>query len=387
MPLQDPKRAADEVRHASRRFGLKAGFARPNAYNDRPLHHPVYTPVWEALSETGLPIAFHPAGLADMPGASRALGGLMAPGTHHALILLIDQQMTLSNLTYGGVLERFPELKVIVLECGGGWIAHWMDRLDEFLESYGWATPPLSLTPREYFHRQCWISFDPGERTAPLLWPLIGADRITWASDFPHSRRQVSRRGRRVARKYTADMDADAPRRIVRAQRSRDVFVVSTDLDLLIVGGTVVDGTGAPPRTADVAVVNGRVAEVGRVDATGARERIDADGLLITPGFVDIHTHYDAQLHWDPTASPAPWHGVTTLMTGNCGFTLAPSRPEDVEWLMLMLSRVEGMSADALRAGVPFRGGTLADFLAGLDGAPGCQRGCRTSGTAPCAAT
>jgi predicted TIM-barrel fold metal-dependent hydrolase len=186
LPLQDPERAADEARRIAG-LGLKAGFARPNAYNDRPLHHRKYTPVWEALSETGLPIAFHPAGLADMPGASRALGGLMAPGTHHALILLIDQQLTLSNLTYGGVLERFPELKVIILECGGGWIAHWMDRLDEFLESYGWATPNLSLTPREYFQRQCWISFDPGERTAPLLWPLIGADRITWASDFPHS--------------------------------------------------------------------------------------------------------------------------------------------------------------------------------------------------------
>ena len=81
---------------------------------------------------------------------------------------------------------------------------------------------------------------------------------------------------------------------------------------------------------------------------------IDADGLLVTPGFVDIHTHYDAQLHWDPTASPASWHGVTTLLTGNCGFTLAPAKPDDVEWLLLMLSRVEGMSADALAAGVDF---------------------------------
>jgi predicted TIM-barrel fold metal-dependent hydrolase len=186
LPMQDPARAADEVRRIAP-MGLKAGFARPNAYNDRPLHHRSYTPVWEALAETGLPIAFHPAGLADMPGASRALGGLMAPGTHHALILLFDQQMTLSNLVYGGVLERFPELRVIVLECGGGWIAHWFDRLGEFLESYGWATPPLSLTPKEYFQRQCWISFDPGETTAPVLWPLVGKDRLVWASDFPHS--------------------------------------------------------------------------------------------------------------------------------------------------------------------------------------------------------
>jgi N-acyl-D-aspartate/D-glutamate deacylase len=146
-------------------------------------------------------------------------------------------------------------------------------------------------------------------------------------------------------------------------------------LDLLIKGGTVVDGTGTAARTADVAIDSGRVVEIGRVDTSDARETIDADGLLVTPGFVDIHTHYDAQLHWDPTASPASWHGVTSLMIGNCGFTLAPSKPPDLEWLMLMLSRVEGMSADALSAGVTFKGGTLADFLAGLDGRLGVNVG------------
>jgi uncharacterized protein len=186
LALQDPVAAAAEVRRMPG-MGLTAGFARPNAYNDKPLHSRSYDPVYEALCETGLPLAFHPAGLADMPGASRALGHLMAPGTHHALILQFDQQMTLSNLVYGGVLERFPELRVIVLECGGGWIAHWMDRMDEFLESYGWATPPLSLEPSEYFRRQCWVSFDPGERTPGALAPLVGGDRLIWASDFPHS--------------------------------------------------------------------------------------------------------------------------------------------------------------------------------------------------------
>ena len=75
-----------------------------------------------------------------------------------------------------------------MLECGGGWIAHWMDRLDEFLESYGWATRRrCRSTPSEYFQRQCWISFDPGERTSPVLGPIVGADRFVWASDFPHS--------------------------------------------------------------------------------------------------------------------------------------------------------------------------------------------------------
>jgi N-acyl-D-aspartate/D-glutamate deacylase len=145
-------------------------------------------------------------------------------------------------------------------------------------------------------------------------------------------------------------------------------------LDLLIKGGTVVDGTGAPARTADVGVRDGHVTEIGEI-ADDAARTIDADGLLVTPGFVDIHTHYDAQLHWDPTASPASWHGVTTLLTGNCGFTIAPAKPDDLEWLLLMLSRVEGMSAEALAAGVTFRGGSLGDFLGGLDGAVGVNVG------------
>jgi predicted TIM-barrel fold metal-dependent hydrolase len=147
----------------------------------------VYEPLWEALEEIDLAFALHPAGLADMPGASRDMGYLMAPGTHHALILQFDQQMTLSNLVYGGVLERHPGLKVAVLECGGGWIAHWMDRMNEFLESYHWAAAPLTMEPSDYFRRQCWISFDPGERTASVLGELAGADRFIWASDFPHS--------------------------------------------------------------------------------------------------------------------------------------------------------------------------------------------------------
>ncbi|HEV3450345.1 MAG TPA: amidohydrolase family protein [Acidimicrobiia bacterium] len=147
------------------------------------------------------------------------------------------------------------------------------------------------------------------------------------------------------------------------------------DVDLLVRGGRVVDGTGAPGRAADVAVRAGRVADVGeRLDATAARV-VEADDLLVTPGFVDVHTHYDAQLHWDPTASPASWHGVTTVLTGNCGFTLAPSRLDDRDWLLRMLSRVEGMSSDALTAGVDFAGGSVADFLDNLEGRIGVNVG------------
>jgi N-acyl-D-aspartate/D-glutamate deacylase len=148
-----------------------------------------------------------------------------------------------------------------------------------------------------------------------------------------------------------------------------------SELDLLIRGGEVVDGTGRPARHADVGIADGRVVAIAdHVDA-GAARTVDADGALVTPGFVDVHTHYDAQLHWEPTASPASWHGVTTVLTGNCGFTLAPSKPADLEWLLLMLSRVEGMSAAALGAGVDFAGGSMGDFLANLEGRVGVNVG------------
>jgi predicted TIM-barrel fold metal-dependent hydrolase len=187
LPLHDPKAAAAEVERAHA-LGLVAGVVRPNPVLGEPLWSARFDPVYEALAASGMPLGLHGAGLFDIDGVSKRMVDLMAMGTHHALILFMDQYLTLAGLVYGGVLERHPDLRVLVLECGGGWIAHWMDRFDEFLEAYEWALPAkLSLTPSEYFRRQCVISFDPGERTMGAMADLAGEDNLIWASDFPHS--------------------------------------------------------------------------------------------------------------------------------------------------------------------------------------------------------
>ncbi|MFE9610173.1 amidohydrolase family protein [Streptomyces sp. NPDC006012] len=141
-------------------------------------------------------------------------------------------------------------------------------------------------------------------------------------------------------------------------------------LDHVIKGVTVVDGTGAPGFTADVGIRDGRIAAVGTVTEE-SRSTEDATGLVLTPGFVDPHTHYDAQLFWDPYATPSLNHGVTTVAAGNCGFTLAPlnpGRPQDADYTRRMMSRVEGMSLVALEEGAPWSWHSFKEYLDALDG-------------------
>src|SRR5436190_4044587 len=138
-------------------------------------------------------------------------------------------------------------------------------------------------------------------------------------------------------------------------------------LDCVIRGGTVVDGTGAPARRADVGIRDSRIVAVGDVTEE-ARETIDAAGLVVAPGIVDPHTHYDAQLFWDPAATPSNLHGVTSMIAGNCGFTLAPIDPVDADYLRRMMAKVEGMPLPALETGVPWSWRSFADYLGARDG-------------------
>ncbi len=138
-------------------------------------------------------------------------------------------------------------------------------------------------------------------------------------------------------------------------------------LDTIIRGGDIVDGTGAASFRGDIGVKDGRIAEIGKIASTAAEE-IDADGLTVSPGFIDLHTHLDAQIGWDPDLTPISWHGVTTALMGNCGVTFAPCKPEDREFLAGMMESVEDIPRQAIMSGLPWSWESYGDYLSAVEG-------------------
>ena len=139
--------------------------------------------------------------------------------------------------------------------------------------------------------------------------------------------------------------------------------------DLVIRGGTIVDGSGGPAFTADVVVQDDRIVSIGRHDGPAA-EIIEAKGKVVTPGFVDVHTHLDAQITWDPLGAPSNRHGVTSVVVGNCGVGFAPCRPADRDYLMFLMEGVEDVPSAAMREGIRWAWESFPEYLAHLDSLP-----------------
>jgi N-acyl-D-aspartate/D-glutamate deacylase len=142
------------------------------------------------------------------------------------------------------------------------------------------------------------------------------------------------------------------------------------EYDIIIKGGTIVDGTRTPRYVSDIAIKDGKIAQIGGLKGQTAAHVLDAEGLIVAPGFVDLHTHYDAQIFWDPYCTLSGWHGVTSVALGNCGFGFAPSRVEDRDRAMLSMTRNEAIPYDAMKAGMPWDWVTFPDFLASLSRTP-----------------
>lgn len=208
LPQQDIEAAAAELRRCATKPYMVGAFIRPNpSAGWKHFHDPVYDPIWRAASDVGWPIGFHPFLDADLPGAClglrinflgisamplRAEVGQVANFDNiyftQAIANPFDMMTTLTFLTAGGVCERFPDLRFILLEANGGWLVPWLERLDHHYEIFRWDVPTLRMAPSEYFRRQGYISFDADESTLAFTAnsPLCGADRIIWASDYPH---------------------------------------------------------------------------------------------------------------------------------------------------------------------------------------------------------
>ena len=204
VPLQDLTLAVDEANRAVDQLGLKAVFIRPSAYlDDLPLSHEAYDPFWAACQDLDVPVALHPGVHVDTPGACRLfrlcrdtpnvyinnsdvdpIYGGAALG--QAIGNSVDMMVSMGRLLMGGVCERFPRLRFLFLESGGGWVATQLQRMDEQVRTFRLESRWLSMLPSEYFRRQCWVSFDPDEWNLAASATFIGPDRILWASDYPH---------------------------------------------------------------------------------------------------------------------------------------------------------------------------------------------------------
>jgi uncharacterized protein len=184
LPMQDVNQAIKEMTFARKELGFRAGFLRPNPYNNRLIHDPAYEPFWNAAEELDFAIGFHEGASPGMPqvGVDRFNGR----GAQHIISHTMEMMLAALSMIWGGVCERHPKLRVGFLESGGGWIAPWLDRMDRHFDDQGFNDSGLKTRPSEIFQKQCWISFEPVEGSLKVLADYVGPNKIMWATDYPH---------------------------------------------------------------------------------------------------------------------------------------------------------------------------------------------------------
>ena len=185
LPMQSVEGAIQEMRFAARELGFKAGFIRPNPYNGRVLHDPAYEPLWTAAEEIGFSMGIH--GGSESGQVTLGMDRFTRGGAvRHCVAHTFEMMAAATSLLMCGVCDRHPKLKFAFLESGGGWMAGWLDRMDRHFDDQGMNDTRLTMRPSEMFHRQCFISFEPVEKSLPLLADYLGSDNILWATDYPH---------------------------------------------------------------------------------------------------------------------------------------------------------------------------------------------------------
>jgi predicted TIM-barrel fold metal-dependent hydrolase len=217
VPQHDLEAAVTEARRAVTELGFRGIMVRPNPIEGRVLHDPAYEPLWATAAELDVPIAIHEGTTLNV--VQSGLDRFDDFAYRHACSHPHEQQMACLSFTCSGILERHPDLRVVFLESGCGWIAWWLERLDEHMEKWAHATSPPPLAPSEYFARQCFISTEPDERTLPAIVSLLGADSIVFASDYPHP--DAIFPGAASALAERTDVPADALGKILGANAAR----------------------------------------------------------------------------------------------------------------------------------------------------------------------
>ena len=341
-----------------------------------PFRDPSFDRFWAAAQDLDMPLSLHTATDRADPRVGDAAFRLDVKHVPPSVFVNKDFQIrqTLADMILSGVFERFPRLRVGSVEHELAWIPFFLDQMD-----YTYTQRPprgdwyrfreSGVLPSDFFRRHVFSSFQE-DAIGIRVRDVIGVDTLMWGSDYPHTESTFPRSQEilghilegvepddvlKIVATNAADLyHFDRPAR-ARARTARRVT------ELVIRGGTVVDGTGAPGRRADVGIAGGRIVAIGD-GITGDRE-LDAGGALVVPGFVDIHTHYDPQVLWDPALTPSSFQGVTAVVAGNCGYSVAPTAPADRASLFRTLDKVEDMRIATLEAGVAWDFESYPEYL------------------------